>query len=68
MKESLSAGGILLVISYALALLDTSGIAQILFALGMVLIVFALFAHFARREKGAQSIGSPTMGKTGATA
>lgn len=67
MKEALSAGGVLLLISYALALLNSSsGIAQACFALGMVLIVFGLYMHFSKKEKLGQPMSTAGRRKTGA--
>ena len=67
MKEAMSAGGVLLLISYVVAWLNaSSGIAQACFALGMVMIVFGLFIHFSKKQKSGQAISSQSMQKVGA--
>ncbi|MCL5067695.1 MAG: hypothetical protein M1368_05000 [Thaumarchaeota archaeon] len=58
MKETLSVGGFLMLLSYLLALLSpNSGIAETSFALGVAMVVIGLAIHFMKKEKSVPMTG-----------
>ncbi|MDG7000718.1 MAG: hypothetical protein JRN15_16620 [Nitrososphaerota archaeon] len=65
MKETMSVGGFLMMLSYSLALLSpNSGIAETSFALGVAMVVVGLAIHFMKKERPAPMPGSPRFETT----